>query len=194
MLDCLQFSRRPPPAMSRLAPFREPVNTQESELVARIRARRGGKLLSLDRMLLNSPPFAAGWNAHLGAVRTELSLSPKLRELAICAVAVLNGADYELEHHAPELLRAGGSVEQVETLKTLSSARDFPSVFDAVERAVLRLSVEMTRNVRVSDATFDDIHTALSDDRQVVELVGVIATYNMVSRFLVALEIDVEQH
>jgi hypothetical protein len=41
----------------------------ESELVARIRARRGGKLLNLDRMLLNSPSFAQGWNAHLGAVR-----------------------------------------------------------------------------------------------------------------------------
>jgi AhpD family alkylhydroperoxidase len=179
--------------MSRVAPFREPANAPESELVARIRARRGGELLNLDRMLLNSPPLAAGWNAHLGAVRTELSLSPKLRELAICAVAVLNGADYEFEHHAPELLRAGGSAKQVETLKALPSVDELAAVFDAVERAVLRLSVEMTRDVRVSDATFVDIHTALSDERQVVELVGVIATYNMVSRFLVALEIDVEQ-
>jgi alkylhydroperoxidase family enzyme len=32
----------------------------------------------------------------------------------------------------------------------------------------------------------------LSDTRQVVELVGVIATYNMVSRFLVALRVDLE--
>ena len=32
-------------------------------LVDAIRARRGGALLNLDRMLLHSPPFAAGWSA-----------------------------------------------------------------------------------------------------------------------------------
>ena len=50
----------------------------ESELVARIRARRGGTLLNLDRMLLNSPAFAQGWNAHLGAVRRELAAGPQV--------------------------------------------------------------------------------------------------------------------
>jgi hypothetical protein len=32
----------------------------------------------------------------------------------------------------------------------------------------------------------------VKDERQIVELVGIVATYNMVSRFLVALEIDLE--
>jgi alkylhydroperoxidase family enzyme len=165
----------------------------ESELVARIRARRGGKLLNLDRMLLNSQPFARGWNAHLGAVRAELALSPKLRELAVCAVAVLNGAEYEFEQHAPEWLRAGGTSAQVEALKSINPAREDPTAFDSVELAVLRLTIEMTRNVAVSDATFEHVRAALSDDRHVVELVGVVATYNMVSRFLVALEVDLEK-
>jgi len=179
--------------MSRITPYRDSTGTPESELVTRIRARRGGGLLNLDRHLLKSPPFAAGWNAHLGAVRTELSLSPKLRELAICAVAVLNGADYELAHHAPEWLRAGGSTNQLEALKTLDPSADLPRGFDALERAVLRLSIEMTREVKVADATFEEVRAALNEERQVVELVGVIATYNMVSRFLVALEIDLEK-
>jgi alkylhydroperoxidase family enzyme len=178
--------------MSRITPYREPSGSPESELVTRIRARRGGGLLNLDRHLLKSPPFAAGWNAHLGAVRTELSLSPRLRELAICAVAVLNGADYELAHHAPEWLRAGAGTSQLEALKTLQSQGELPAGFDAVEQAVLRLSVEMTREVKVTDATFERVRTALKDERQLVELVGVIATYNMVSRFLVALGIDLE--
>jgi AhpD family alkylhydroperoxidase len=164
----------------------------ESELVARIRARRGGKLLNLDRMLLNSPSFAQGWNSHLGAVRRELSLDPKLRELAVCAIAVLNGADYELEQHAPELLRAGGTAGQVEALARFGSEAEDNAIFDATERAVLQLALEMTRNVQVSDATFERVQSALSDTREVVELVGVIATYNMVSRFLVALRVDLE--
>ncbi len=181
--------------MSRIAYFSACAGESEPELVARIRARRGGALLNLDRMLLNSPPFAAGWNAHLGAVRRELSLPPRLCELAICAVAVLNGADYELEHHAPELLRAGGNEAQLKAPKAMDSSQPpsvDPTVFDTLESAVLSLTAEMTRNVRVTDETFERVRTALHDERQVVELVGVIATYNMVSRFLVALEVDRE--
>ena len=164
----------------------------ESELVARIRARRGGKLLNLDRMLLNSPSFAQGWNAHLGAVRRELLLDPRLRELAVCAIAVLNGADYELVQHTPEFLRAGGTAAQVEALARFGTEFEETATFDATERAILQLALEMTRNVQVSDSTFERVQSALSDTRHVVELVGVIATYNMVSRFLVALQVDLE--
>lgn len=165
----------------------------ESELVARIRARRGGTLLNLDRMLLNSPAFAQGWNAHLGGVRRELSLDSRLRELAVCAVAVLNDAGYELEQHAPEFLRAGGTAAQVEALARFAKGGADSAVFDAVERAVLQLTLEMTRDVKVSDAAFERIRWALNDTQQIVELVGVIATYNMVSRFLVALQVDTEK-
>ena len=180
--------------MSRVPYVADRPGHDESELVARIRARRGGKLLNLDRMLLNSPPFASGWNTHLGAVRGELTVSLRLRELAICAVAVLNGADYEFAHHAPELLRSGGTARQVEALKALKFGPEAGDVFDPTELAVLRLTSEMTRKVKVSDATFADVRSQLSDDRQVVELVGTIATYNMVSRFLVALEVEPEEH
>jgi alkylhydroperoxidase family enzyme len=78
--------------------------TVPHEVVEPICARRGGKLLNLDRMLLHSPAYARDWNALLGAVRRELTLPPRLRELAICAVASLTGAEYEWRQHGPELL------------------------------------------------------------------------------------------
>ena len=49
----------------------------------------------------------------------------------------------------------------------------------------------MTRKVRVDDATFAAVRESLGE-QQTVELVGVIAAYNMVSRFLVALGVDPE--
>ena len=54
-------------------------------------------------------------------------------------------------------------------------------------RAGLALSVGMTRDVTVTDATFHVARRELGSDQAVVEMVGVVATYNMVSRFLVAL-------
>jgi alkylhydroperoxidase family enzyme len=164
---------------------------EPAALVDAIRARRGGRLLHLDRMLLHSPPLAAGWNGFLKAVRTELALDPRLRELAMCAVASLNGADYEFHHHAPEFLRAGGTPPQVEALRAPEQALQQPGLFDGDARAALRLTIEMTRGVAVADATFEAVHAALGD-RRTVELVGVVATYNMVSRFLVALGVEPE--
>ena len=47
----------------------------------------------------------------------------------------------------------------------------------------------MTREIKVRDTTFASALSALGSDQVMVELVGVIAGYNLVSRFLVALEI-----
>ena len=164
---------------------------EPADLVAAIRARRGGRLLDLDRMLLHSPPLAAGWNGYLKAVRSELSLDARLRELAILVVASLNGAAYEFHHHAPEYLRAGGTGPQVDALADPEQAVRRSELFRDADRAVLQLTIEMTRSVAVADGSFDAVHAALGD-RQTVELVAVVAAYNMVSRFLVALDITPE--
>ena len=177
--------------MPRVPPVPEDI-AEPRELVAAIRARRGGKLLDLDRMLLHSPDLAAGWNAYLGAVRTKLTVPPKLRELAMCAVAVLNGAQFEFVHHAPLLLEEGGTRAQVDALRDVERAARDGKLFDAAERAVLQLTLEMTRDVKVADATFEAA-ARNGGPRMAVELVAVIATYNMVSRFLVALGVEPEK-
>ncbi|HEX7635138.1 MAG TPA: carboxymuconolactone decarboxylase family protein [Noviherbaspirillum sp.] len=173
-------------------PYQPADLAEPKEIVDAVRARRGGSLLNLDRMLLHSPAFAKGWNNLFREVRNNLELPPKLRELAMCVVAVLNGAEYEFHHHAPEFIKAGGSQEQVQAMRSPETAVADPALFNAAERAAIRLTVEMTRNVKVSDATFEAARTALGNDQFVVELVGVIASYNMVSRVLVALGVEPE--
>ncbi len=164
---------------------------EPAEIVAAVRKRRGGQFIALDRMLLHSPALAAGWNAYLGAVRGELELDPKLRELAMCVVAVINGAEFEFVHHAPVFVAAGGSEAQVAAMRDPDAAARDASLFDESQRAALALSIEMTRNVAVSDETFERVRRRLND-RHTVELVATIAAYNMVSRFLVALGVEPE--
>jgi alkylhydroperoxidase family enzyme len=157
------------------------------ELVEAIRSRRpGGKLLNLDRMLLHSPNFAKGWNTMFAAIRGQLALPGKLRELPIMAIAVINKADYEWLQHEPEFVKAGGTPEQLAALKTLD-----PKPFDATERAALQLTIEMTRDVQPKQATIDAVRKLLPD-QQVIELIGTIAGYNMVSRFLLATGVEAE--
>ena len=161
------------------------------EIVDAVRARRGGSLLNLDRMLLHSPALAQGWNAYLGAVRNRLTLSPKLRELAMCIVAVVNGAEYEFIHHAPVFIEAGGTQAQVDAMRDPDGAAADTTLFDDTELAALAVAIAMTRSVRVDDATFDALKAKLAE-REVVEYVATVATYNMVSRFLVALGVEPE--
>jgi alkylhydroperoxidase family enzyme len=171
-----------------------PQDTAEpADIVASIRKRRGGRLYNLDRMLLHSPGLASGWNGLFDAVRGErMALSPRLRELAICLVAILNRADYELHHHAPLFLAAGGTQAQLDALHRWEDAGLLASTFDATTLAIVQLTREMTRDVAVRDATLHAVRAALGDDRKVVEAVGTIAAYNMVSRVLVALDVQPE--
>lgn len=170
-------------------PYQPSDLAEPKAIVDAMRERRGGALLNLDRMLLHSPALARGWNAFLNDVRNNLELRPRLRELAMCQVALLNGAHYEFHHHAPEFLKAGGTQLQLDALRDPASAS---AAFDAGERAIIALIRAITVDVKVSDAVFDAARTALKSDQLTVELVGVVATYNMVSRFLVALNIGQE--
>lgn len=159
------------------------------DLVASIRARRGGALLDLDRLLLHSPPFASGWGELMGRVRGALDVPPLLRELAMCGVAALTGAEFEMFHHAPLYLAAGGSDAQLAALRRLGDGSHTDPVFDADQQAVLALVVEMTRQVSVTDATFNRARAVLGTDKRMFELVAVIAAYNMVARILVAMQL-----
>ena len=162
------------------------------DLVALIRKRRGGDLTDLDRLLLHSPAFATGWGELIGRVRGSLDLPPLLRELAMCGVAALTGAEFELHHHAPLYLAAGGSPAQLAALRRLGedSALATNPLFDLDQQAALALVVEMTRQVKVSDATFARARAVLGSDQKMFELVGVIAAYNMVARILVTMQLE----
>ena len=179
----------------RLPDWTPDLKPQPQELVDAIRARRGGALLNLDKALLWSEPLARAWNIYLRAVRSELPTSRKLRELGICSVALLTGAHYEYHHHAPDFLAAGGTQAQLDALEHFvkSDPRGVPCdpALGEIESLVIRYAAQMTLDVCVSDEVFAALRQHF-DATQIVELTSAIATYNMVARFLVALEIAPE--
>ena len=174
----------------RVQPWAPALAQRDPDLVSAIEARRGGALFNLDRMLLWSEPLARGWNVYLRALRQEISLSPFLRELAICVVARLTGADYEFHHHAPELRKAGGSDAQLQALDDPDTAAT-SSQFDELQRTVILFAIASTRNVKIPDSTFEALRRRMSPT-ELVELAAVTAAYNMVARFLVALQVTPE--
>uniref|UniRef100_UPI0033400997 carboxymuconolactone decarboxylase family protein n=1 Tax=Castellaniella defragrans TaxID=75697 RepID=UPI0033400997 len=153
-------------------------------LVERIVAQRGS-VLHLYQMLLHSPAVAEGWLAHLTGIRQRTRLDGALREMVIMRIAYLNRAPYEADQHAPIALREGLRQAQLDALRERVPPE---GLFDTRERAVLAYTDAMTLSVQVGDPVFDALRPHF-DAVGLVELTATIATYNMVSRFLEALEV-----
>ena len=169
-----------------------PIDLSEpKEVVAAIRERRGGTLSNLDRVLLNSPTAAAAWNAFLGTVRKKLSLTPKVREIVMCVVAIQNKAEYEYFHHSREFEAAGGTPEQVQAMGDPAQAARNDILFDEQERVAFQMTLEMTRDVTLSDDTLAHAKKVFSNEA-LVDLMVTVGAYNMVSRIVVACDIQPE--
>src|SRR5688572_32750828 len=116
-----------------------------------------------------------------------MSFPPRLREVAICTVAAVTGADYEFRHHAPEYVKAGGNPALVDRLRDPDRAAQDADFTDD-ERLAIQYAIAMTRTVKVPQALFDRLRARFSET-EIVELTAAIAAYNMVARILVALEV-----
>jgi 4-carboxymuconolactone decarboxylase len=172
--------------MARLAYPR--IDSPEAEaMVEEIRRQRGGRFPHLFEMQLYNPAIADSWLRLGTAVRYQGELDDATRELAICLVARTTGAEYEWRAHRRIAAEAGFSDAQLDGILDWRS----DASFDARQQAVLALTEQLTRQVGADDATFEAVKGYLPA-RQIVELVTTVAYYNMVARFLVGLQIDLE--
>ncbi len=157
-------------------------------LITRLKGARGGRLLNLYRVLLNSPSFAEAWQAFNSAIRFQSALDEQARELAIMRVAQLNGADYQFQIHATKYAPdAGITPQQIAAL----GGSEHSSLFQPAHRALLAYADAMTVAIDVPDDVFDKLRRHYND-KQILELTVLIGAYNMHTRVGRALRIDPE--
>jgi alkylhydroperoxidase family enzyme len=173
--------------MSRLEPA-DPkrLTGEDAAVAARIAVERAGAS-GLYHQLLHSPSFAAGWLALSRAVRSQGVLEEPLRELVILQVGRILRTSYEYSHHVVIARRAGVTDAQI---AALAEAADSP-LFSLREQAALAYAAVLTEQARVPDEVFARARAAFSD-QEIVELTITAAFYNMVCRFLVAMQVEAE--
>ncbi|KDQ23273.1 hypothetical protein PLEOSDRAFT_1068280 [Pleurotus ostreatus PC15] len=193
---------------SRLVPGRYPP-AGTSPIADAIRVRRGARgLTPLDGTLLHVPSVAEGWNSLLGAVRSKGKLPGDVRELMILRVAVWNRAAFEWIQHEPVGRLAGLTTQQLQVIRDTEGLLKQPlaDLLKPLHLAALSFADSSTRDVKVpptvskklmqelrqlvveGDGFYqDNIDAAVQD--LYVEASAVVATYNMVSRFLVATDV-----
>ncbi|MEE9240443.1 MAG: carboxymuconolactone decarboxylase family protein [bacterium] len=103
------------------------------------------------------------------------------KEVLNIRASVLNGCEFCTQMHSRMAGMHKVPPEKVEGAREGSSS----AAFDGKEKAALALCEESTRDVKVSDATFDAVKAHYSEP-EIVELMGAISVINMWNRLMVA--------
>jgi 4-carboxymuconolactone decarboxylase len=145
--------------------------------------------LNIFRMLAHADSAFIPYLRFGEALLAQLQLDPELRELAILLVAARTGAEYEWVQHVGIARALGVDDERISALER--GELEAPC-FDADTRALLAFTSEVLDRPRAEEETF----AALSERfpaREIVELLLVIGSYQMLAHAMTTLDIDVDE-
>ena len=136
------------------------------------------------RVWLNSPDLAERAQALGAFCRFNSSLPPRLSELAILVTGAYWQAGFEWHVHAPVALQAGLDAAAVDAIRRGAE----PGFAREDEHAVHDFCAELLRTRRVSSATYARA-AGLLGTTGIVDLVGVLGYYALISMTIVAFEV-----
>jgi len=125
----------------------------------------------------------------LGAYcRFNSSLPPRLSELAICTTGAFWKANYEWFAHAPLAIKAGIDAAAIEAIRVGGT----PKFTKSDEQIAYQFTHELLTTRRASAATFECAKKELGET-SVIDLVGIIGYYGLVSVTLNAFELPLPE-
>lgn len=151
------------------------------EAVAGLRGHAPAPLIAW----LNSPELASRAQKFGEFARYQTSLPRRLSELAILMTGRFWNAQYEWSVHKPEALKAGLSAGVVEDI----AKHRTPQFENADEKAVYEFVQNLLERHVVTDDVYQAAMAALGS-RGVVELVGILGYYALISMTICAFEIE----
>jgi 4-carboxymuconolactone decarboxylase len=140
---------------------------------------------NLVRATYNNPDMHRGFASLSGRVHSASHLPDRTREVVVLAVVGQMKAHYEWQQHEPAARRAGVSEAELAGLRSGSI-----EVLHGSERAAAALAMAVDRGA-VDDATWADARQYFSEV-ELSDLVLLAAFYGLASRYVLALDIDLE--
>ncbi len=152
-----------------------------------IETSRGGVARNYAALLNN--PQASGAMAGLGGyVRYETPLDPRIKALAILTAAREACGRYVWTVNQPAAKSAGLSDEVIAAIREYRA----PAGLDANDSSVVQFVLEILRQHRVSDTTFEAVRTMVGD-AGVVDILVVVGYYHSLAHSLQALDVDLPE-
>ena len=176
--------------MSRLAePTDDQLTQAQKEVVSEVLAGRRKSVPAPVYAWLRNPEFARRAQRLGELLRFETSLAPHESELAILVCGVHWMAHYEWAVHKRIALEAGLDPRTVADL----AAKREPHLRDEREEAIYRAATSLLTTRRLPELLYQRSVQVLSE-RGLVELVGILGYYSLISLTLNAFELGLPEH
>ena len=173
-------AKRPAP---RLAPLKEEnLDAAQRALLESLRAGPRGRSLNIRGQFtawMYAPEFGTLAQALGAHTRYKTRLEPRLSEFAILCTARFWKAQYEWFAHAPIAQKAGVKAKTIEDIRKGHAPKSAPKD----ERAIYDFVAELYKTRRVGSRNYKRV-AAFLDDAAIVELVGILGYYALISMTL----------
>ena len=146
---------------------------------------------NFQRVYAHSPNGLLKQAAFHAYLREQSPLDRRLRELAIMQVGYAANCPYAYAHHVKAAVDAGVPDGDIRAVADESAGR--PTGLEPLAKAVLRTARDLTAGYTVSDATFAELQQGL-DAEQVMDLLFTITCYASMSKLLLTLQVELEDH
>lgn len=166
----------------------EPVPPELQDFYARVQRASRGEIPNIFFVMAHSPRLVEHWWRTMATALSRLSLSPRLRELAILRVFVNTGQAYGFAHHVVISRQLGMSDEEIFGVRSYAEA----PCYDELDRLVLRYTDAVTHLAPEAPVLAQELAQRLTH-QELVELTFCIGAWNMMSRILHALQVDLEE-
>lgn len=138
--------------------------------------------------LLNNPEAAGSFAALGGYVRFETPLDPRVKSLAVLTAAREASGHYVWTVNQRSAREAGIGDEIIAAIHEYRA----PVGLDAKDAAVVQFVLELLRQHRVSDASFEALRSQIGD-AGIVDLLVVVAYYHGLAHSLQALDVELPE-
>ncbi len=166
---------------------RESMTPEGQQIWDEIETSRGGVARNY-AALLNNPKAASSLAGLGGYARFETPLDPRTKALAVLAAAREAGGHYVWTVNQRGAKDAGLSDE------TIAAIREFraPTGLAEADVPVVQFVIEILRQHKVSDATYQALKAQIGDDG-IVDVLVVSGYYHTLAHCLQALEVDLPE-
>ncbi len=168
----------------------EPESEDLRQLYDRLASNMPGiGVLNIFKAMAHNPRLLRDWlRLATPLLSGGLTLSPRLREIAILRVAQVSGSEYEFAHHIRIAQQAGLSEREIMSLQDYDESEDFSEL----DRAVVRYTDALATLSANAPEQASQLKRWLSD-RELLELSFCIGHWGMLARVLVPLEVEVDE-
>lgn len=175
--------------MARITPLASSqMNEEQQQIYSEIAAGKRGSVPAPLQIWLRSPELARHAQKLGEFVRYNTSLPPRLSELAILVTARFWTSQYEWNAHKKMALKAGLDPAIIEAIAT----RQPPGFDKPDEQVVYDFSRTLHRDHQLPDNLYQTAIETLGE-QAVVELVGLLGYYTLISMTLNTFEVSVPE-